>query len=205
MVPLPWHRCRGIAAEGIATVASLPWALPPQRHRRGIAAMFMVDVGIAAVGTSVGIATVASLPWDVAAVEVTSVAIAAVALPPCLRPRAVALLLWALPPLAWPLQTLLLWMSPPRHHCHGCCYRGNATSGTPAVYITIVGLFPCAVPPWASPPWHCRSGTATVSFAAVSITALASPLQPMGIAAMTSLLRAPGARALGTAGGSRPP
>lgn len=86
MASLLWHHCRGIAAEGIATMASLPWALPPEHHRCGIAAMFIAPVGIAAVGTTVGIATVASLPWDIAAVDVTSVAIDAVALPLCLRP-----------------------------------------------------------------------------------------------------------------------
>lgn len=96
-------------------------------------------------------------------------------------------------------------------HCRHCCCGhphhsitaisvatvGNATLGTTAVYISIVGLFPCA-----SPPWHCNSGTAS---AAVGITALASPLWLMGIAAMTSSLQALGARALGTAGGSGPP
>ncbi|KAL2295037.1 hypothetical protein Nmel_018183 [Mimus melanotis] len=86
MVLLLWHHCHGIAAEGIATMASLPWALPPWHHRHGIAAMFTAPVGIAAVGTTMGIATVASLPWDIVAVDVTSVTITAVALPPCPGP-----------------------------------------------------------------------------------------------------------------------
>lgn len=107
---------------------------------------------------------------------------------------------------------------PWRGHCRHCCCGhprhgitamgvatvGNASLGSAAVYVTIAGLFPCAMPPWASPPWHCNSGTASASFAAVGITALASPLWLTGIAAMTSSLQAAGARALGTAGGSGP-
>lgn len=106
---------------------------------------------------------------------------------------------WALPPLAWPPQTLLLWMFLP--------------------WVLLLWAIPlwapllCTSPlwgyfhmlPWASPAWHCSSGTGTAGFAAVDITALASPLWSIGIAAMTSSLQAPSIRALGIAWGSGPP
>lgn len=67
-------------------MASLLRALPPWHYCLGNAAMFIPPMGIAAVATTMGIVTVASLPCDIAAVDLTSVAIAAVALPPCLKP-----------------------------------------------------------------------------------------------------------------------
>lgn len=176
---LLWHHCRGIAAEGIATMASLPWALPPWHHCHGIAAMFIAPLGIAAVGTIMGIATVASLPWDIAAVDVTSVSIGAVALPPCLRPRGVSLQQW-------------------HHHCGHCHHWpghcrccghprhgttamgvaavGNATVGITAVYVTTVGLVPCTIhgiTTMALQLWHCHCQLCCCEHHCLGITAAA--------------------------------
>lgn len=133
-------------------MASLPWALPPQHDCHGIAAMFIAPVGVAAVGTTVGIATVVSLPWDI--VDVTSVAIAAVALPPCLRPRGVS-------PQQW-------------HHCCGHCHhwpghRSHCCCGRPRHGVTAMGVATVAMPLQApllctSPLWgYFHVGIATVA------------------------------------------
>lgn len=151
MVPLPWHHCRGIAAEGIATMASLPWALPPQHHHCGIAAMFIAPVGIAAVGTTVGIATVASLPWDI--VNVTFVAIATVALPPCLRPRRVS-------PQQWHHRCghCHRWPGHCRHCCCGCPHHGITAMGVATVAMPLWAPLLCMLPLWGYFHVQCHRG-----------------------------------------------
>lgn len=76
---------------------------------------------------------------------------------------AVASLPWTLPPLAWPLQALLLWASPPWHHCHGYCYCGHCHfghhccvrhhCGVISMCNAIVGITAMALQLWHC---HCR-------------------------------------------------